>query len=109
MLTGLFVPLITPLAPDGSVALADLENLAHELLDAGATGLVALGTTGEPATLDAAERRAVVQTCVRVSRERSAPLLVGTGANDTVASVAALGELPPVTAALVTVPDYTVP
>ncbi|MBD0675065.1 serine hydrolase domain-containing protein [Streptomyces sp. CBMA156] len=48
-LTGIHIPLITPFAADGSVALDALEKLAHEVLDAGAAGLVALGTTGEPA------------------------------------------------------------
>jgi 4-hydroxy-tetrahydrodipicolinate synthase len=112
MLTGLFVPLITPLHRDGTVALAALQILAHELLDDGATGLVALGTTGEPATLDDAERRAVVDVCARVCRERSAPLLVGAGSNDTAASVLALralAEAPEVVAALVPVPSYTLP
>ena len=48
---GLFVPLITPFDADGAVALDALETLAHEVLDDGAAGLVALGTTGEPAAL----------------------------------------------------------
>jgi 4-hydroxy-tetrahydrodipicolinate synthase len=114
MPTGLFVPLITPLARDGSVALAALETLAHEVLDGGATGLVALGTTGEPATLDPAERRAVVDVCARVARDRSAPLLIGAGGNDTAASVTELAALTRwrdvvAVGALVPVPYYTVP
>ena len=56
-LTGLYVPLITPFGHRGAVALDALEALAHQVLDAGATGLVALGTTGEPDTLTPAERR----------------------------------------------------
>ncbi|MFF1794717.1 dihydrodipicolinate synthase family protein, partial [Kitasatospora sp. NPDC058263] len=63
VLKGIYVPLVTPFAEDGSVALDALEKLAGSLLDDGAAGLVALGTTGEPATLDAAERRAVVDVC----------------------------------------------
>jgi 4-hydroxy-tetrahydrodipicolinate synthase len=112
MLTGLFVPLITPMTADGAIAVASLETLAHEVLDAGAAGLVALGTTGEPATLDAAERRAVTDVCARVCRERSVPLVVGAGSNDTAASVVAVRELaawPEVVAALVAVPYYTLP
>ncbi|MGW2541721.1 dihydrodipicolinate synthase family protein, partial [Kitasatospora sp. NPDC001574] len=66
-LDGIHVPLITPFAADGSVALDALEKLAGSLLDAGAAGLVALGTTGEPATLDDAERRAVVEVCAAVT------------------------------------------
>src|SRR5262245_32664570 len=112
MLSGLFVPLITPLAPDGSVAWRALEALAHDVLERGATGLVALGTTGEPATLDADERRAVIDVCARVCRDRSATLIVGAGSNDTADSVAAVKALtrwPQTMAALVPVPYYTLP
>ncbi|MEJ3655342.1 dihydrodipicolinate synthase family protein [Actinomycetes bacterium KLBMP 9759] len=109
-LSGLFVPLVTPFDATGAVDVAALERLAGDVLDAGADGLVALGTTGEPATLDAAERREVTTACARVAAGR--PLLVGAGGNDTRASVEALRELagiPGVTAALVPVPPYTRP
>jgi 4-hydroxy-tetrahydrodipicolinate synthase len=76
-LTGLFVPLITPFAADGSVALDTLETLAHEVLDAGATGLLALGTTAEPSALTPAERAAVRQVAGRVSRDRRTPWIAG--------------------------------
>ena len=56
MLTGLYVPLITPFTTDGEVAADALESLAHRVLDDGAAGLVALGTTAE--TADAHRRRA---------------------------------------------------
>jgi 4-hydroxy-tetrahydrodipicolinate synthase len=111
-LHGILVPLITPFAADGRVALDALDGLARDMLDAGATGLVALGTTAEAATLDAAEKRAVVDLCAGVCQERGATLIVGAGSNDTRASVAALGELaqwPQVTGALVPVPYYTRP
>jgi 4-hydroxy-tetrahydrodipicolinate synthase len=75
--SGLFVPLITPFTPDGSVALDALENLAHEVLDAGATGLLALGTTGEPSALTPAEHAAVLQVAGRVSRDRRTPWIAG--------------------------------
>ena len=45
-LRGVYVPLITPFAADGSVALDAVTELAHHYLDAGAAGLVPLGTTG---------------------------------------------------------------
>lgn len=112
MLTGLFVPLITPFSPSGAVDLSSLESLAHSVLDEQATGLVALGTTGEPFALSAEERRSVIEVCDRVCRERAAPLIVGAGSNDTAATVAALRDLaawPSISAALVPVPYYTVP
>jgi 4-hydroxy-tetrahydrodipicolinate synthase len=111
-LRGLFVPLITPFTSDGEVAIGALEGLAHAVLDSGAAGLVALGTTGEPATLTAGERRAVMDACARVSRERGVPLIAGAGSNDTAGSAAALRELAhwaEVSAALTLVPYYTRP
>lgn len=111
-LRGLYVPLITPFTDEGDLALDALEKLAHDIIDSGAVGIVALGTTGEPATLTAAERRAVLDTCARVCGERRARLIVGAGTNDTASSVRALQDLaawPEVTAALTVVPYYTRP
>jgi 4-hydroxy-tetrahydrodipicolinate synthase len=109
-LAGLLVPLVTPFTADGGLAAGALERLAHEVLDDGAAGIVALGTTGEPATLTAQERARVVDVCAGVCRERDALLLVGVGSNSTAASVEALAGLDPgSTAALTVVPYYTRP
>jgi 4-hydroxy-tetrahydrodipicolinate synthase len=111
-LDGLYVPLITPFTADGELARAALERLAREMLDAGAAGLVALGTTGEPATLSGAERRDVMDICASACRARGATLIAGAGSNDTAGSARALAELaawPEVSAALTVVPYYTRP
>ncbi|MGW4897645.1 dihydrodipicolinate synthase family protein [Kitasatospora sp. NPDC004240] len=112
-LQGILVPLITPFAPDGSLALDALEKLAHSVLAEGAAGLVALGTTGEPAVLDEAEKRAVVEVCAAVCAEHGARLVVGAGGSGTEATAAALEELgarvPGADAALVTVPAFVRP
>ncbi|MDI6100247.1 dihydrodipicolinate synthase family protein [Actinoplanes sp. NEAU-A12] len=100
-LTGIFVPLITPFAADGAVALDVLARLGHEVLDDGAAGLVALGTTGEPASLTPAEQEAVVDVIAGVSRERGTPLLVGARMD--------LAARPGVTAALSLVPPFVRP
>ncbi|MFR9777065.1 dihydrodipicolinate synthase family protein [Micromonospora sp. MS34] len=76
-LHGLYVPLITPFDERGGVARDGLAALAHEVLDAGAAGLVALGTTAEPHALGERERRAVLDVVAGVCRERRAALLVG--------------------------------
>jgi 4-hydroxy-tetrahydrodipicolinate synthase len=88
-LAGLYVPLITPFDDSGAVALTALARLAGEVLDAGATGLVALGTTGEPSALTGAEKHAVLDVAARACRERGARLLVG--ANDAESVRAASG------------------
>jgi 4-hydroxy-tetrahydrodipicolinate synthase len=111
-LAGLFVPLITPFTADGDLAATALERLANRVLDDGATGIVALGTTAEHATLSDAERTQVLQICARVCGERGAPLIAGAGGNDTArsaAAVAALGKYPEVSAALTVVPYYSRP
>ncbi|MGW5850181.1 dihydrodipicolinate synthase family protein [Streptomyces sp. NPDC055254] len=111
-LRGIHVPLITPFTRAGDIAADALEALAHEVLDAGATGIVALGTTAEVATLDEAERDLVTDVCARVCRERGAALTVGAGASGTRAAEAALARLarwPEARAALVTVPSFVRP
>jgi 4-hydroxy-tetrahydrodipicolinate synthase len=111
-LRGLYVPLITPFTAEGDLAPGALEKLAHAVISDGAAGLVALGTTGEPATLTAAERRAVLDICAVVCRERGASLIAAAGSNDTAGTVRALRDLaawPEVSAALTVVPYYTRP
>ncbi|MEU4625786.1 dihydrodipicolinate synthase family protein [Actinoplanes sp. NPDC023801] len=100
-LDGIFVPLITPFGADGGVAADVLERLANDVLSDGAAGLVALGTTGEPSSLTAAEQETVVGVIARVSQERGTPLLVGTRMD--------LAAGPDVTAALALVPPFVRP
>jgi 4-hydroxy-tetrahydrodipicolinate synthase len=111
-LRGVHVPLITPFAADGSVALDAVASLTHHYLDAGATGIVALGTTGESAALDADEQRAVIDACSTVCAERGAPLMVGVGTNSTrttIAKAEALRGNAAVTSVLVVTPYYVRP
>lgn len=111
-LQGLYVPLITPFTDEGELATEALEKLARDVIDSGAAGLVALGTTGEHATLTVAERHAVLDIAARACRERGATLIAGAGSNDTAATVRELRDLaawPEVAAALTVVPYYTRP
>lgn len=111
-LRGVYIPLITPFDRSGEVAVDAIERLGHEYLDAGATGIVALGTTGESTALDASEKQAVIDACSRVCVERDAQLIVGAGTNSTRTTIAAVQELagtPGLTAALIVVPYYVRP
>jgi 4-hydroxy-tetrahydrodipicolinate synthase len=111
-LGGIFVPLITPFDAAGRVATGPLEALAHEVLDAGAAGIVALGTTAESATLDRDEKHTVLDVCAAVCGARGAGLIAGAGSSDTAASatvLAALAHWPQITGALVPVPSCTRP
>ena len=87
--SGIWVPLITPFA-DGEVDHAALRALVRRSADAGIAGLVALGTTGEPSALDAAEQDAVLatildeaQTAARNADAPALPVLVGVSGNHT--------------------------
>jgi 4-hydroxy-tetrahydrodipicolinate synthase len=110
--SGVLVPLVTPFDERGAVDLDALRGLATRALDAGAAGLVALATTGEPTSLDAAERAAVVAACADVCAGRDAVLVVGAGTNDTRTTIArheALADVPGATASLAVVPYYVRP
>ena len=110
--SGIFVPLVTPFTENGDLAAPDLERLAHSVIEDGAAGIVALGTTAEPSSLSPQERRAVLEICGRVCREHGVPLVVGAGSNDTVGTLRAIEKLNAhvdVAAVLVVVPYYTRP
>ncbi|GAA3338717.1 4-hydroxy-tetrahydrodipicolinate synthase [Amorphoplanes nipponensis] len=104
--SGVHVPLITPFDAAGEVALDALRALAGEVLDGGAAGLVALGTTGEPAALSPAEQQAVVDVVAQVCAERDAVLTVGA---NSVPAVRALRRWPGAGAALSLVPPFLRP
>ena len=111
-LRGVYIPLMTPFASDGSVALDAITSLCHEYLDAGAAGIVPLGTTGESSALTAVEQRSVVDACSAVCVARGAQLIVGAGTNSTattVAGVQALADVPGLSAVLIVVPYYVRP
>ena len=60
-----------------------LGHLCHDLIGAGVHGLTPLGSTGEFAYLDWAQRRRVVEVVVQAARAR-VPVVAG-GASTTVA------------------------
>jgi 4-hydroxy-tetrahydrodipicolinate synthase len=111
-LRGVWVPLITPFDASGAVDVPAIERLCGELLGAGVTGIVALGTTAETTALESPERKLVVDTITRVCAEAGSRVIVGTGTNNTshtIADTEALAGLPAVVGALVVVPYYVRP
>ena len=110
--SGVLVPLVTPFDAAGAVDLEALRGLAEQALAAGAAGVVALATTGEPTSLDDGERTAVVAVCAEVCAAREAVLVVGAGTNDTRTTILrheALADVPAVAASLAVVPYYVRP
>lgn len=81
-LYGTGVAVITPFDGDGAVDLAALRRTIDHLIEGGVEYLVALGTTGESATLTAEEQKQVIETFVEHNAGR-VPLVLGAGGNDT--------------------------
>ncbi len=82
MFHGSMVAIITPMAEDGALDLAALERLVEFHLENGTDAIIAVGTTGESATLDMDEHCTVVRRVVETVRGRI-PVIAGTGANST--------------------------
>ena len=75
-LTGVLVALASPLSRDGSVDRGGVERLVEHVLGGGVRGVLALGSTGETASLDEPARRAVLEAVVAATRRR-VPVLCG--------------------------------
>ncbi|WP_435104858.1 4-hydroxy-tetrahydrodipicolinate synthase [Arhodomonas sp. AD133] len=82
MFHGSMVALVTPMHDDGAVDEAALERLVEFHVDNGTDAIVAVGTTGESATLDYDEHCYVMRRVVEMVRGRTA-VIGGTGANST--------------------------
>lgn len=82
MLQGSLVALVTPMESDGSVDWESLRGLIEFHIREGTDGIVAVGTTGESATLDEDEHCEVIRFTVETVRGR-VPVIAGTGANAT--------------------------
>ncbi len=88
-LRGTGVAIITPFTQDGSVDHNSLEALVENLIQNEIEYLVVLGTTGESVTLDAGEKRAVLDTVIKTNNKRI-PVVAGFGGNNTAAIIADL-------------------
>ena len=81
-LQGSFVALVTPMSPDGELDFQALEALIEWHIDSGTDGIVAVGTTGESATVSVPEHIEIIKKTVSFARGRI-PVIAGTGANST--------------------------
>jgi 4-hydroxy-tetrahydrodipicolinate synthase len=86
MFRGSLVAMITPMRQDGSVDAAALEGLVEFHIEQGSDGIVAVGTTGESATLDMDEHCEVIGRVVDKAAGR-VPVIAGTGANSTTEAI----------------------
>lgn len=109
MFRGTFTALVTPFR-DGSIDVSAFEELIEAQINAGITGVVAIGTTGESPTLSHQEREQVIRLAVAKAKKRCV-VLAGTGSNSTQHAIAdtKLAEELAVDAALVVAPYYNKP
>ena len=85
-LQGSMVALVTPMHPDGTVDYKRLADLIDWQIEQGTHCLVAVGTTGESATLSMQEHSDVIRYFVQHVKGR-VPVIAGTGANNTIEAI----------------------
>ncbi|MGK0203299.1 MAG: 4-hydroxy-tetrahydrodipicolinate synthase [Planctomycetota bacterium] len=106
---GFGVALITPFLPEGAIDEVGLVRIVQHVVEGGADFLVALGSTGEAAMLDEAERQRVVAI---VNEHRGdAKMLVGTGTSATASTCTwtRTAQDSGAHGALIAMPPYTKP
>ncbi len=82
MIEGSIVALVTPMLDDGQIDWNTLDSLVAWHIQEGTKGIVAVGTTGESATLNVSEHCAVIKRVVEQANKKI-PVIAGTGANST--------------------------
>jgi 4-hydroxy-tetrahydrodipicolinate synthase len=106
-LTGVLPALISPLSGDGHVDEAAVARMVEHVIKGGVNGILALGSTGETASLDETARRKLLAAVVAAAAGR-VPVISGVAQSHLAAAridVAAAARLGAV-AALVTPPFY---
>ncbi|QEQ96497.1 4-hydroxy-tetrahydrodipicolinate synthase [Neptunomonas concharum] len=86
MITGSIVALVTPMKDNGEIDWVGLDKVVDLHLDKGTDSIVAVGTTGESATLNCDEHCAVIKRVVERVNGRI-PVIAGTGANSTTEAI----------------------
>ncbi len=86
MFQGSMVALVTPMREDGGVDENSLRDLVEWHVEQGTDAIVAVGTTGESATLDEREHCEVIRQVVEFTAKR-VPVIAGTGANSTTEAI----------------------
>ena len=86
MITGSIPAIATPMFEDGRLDLPRLRAFIDWHISEGSHALVMVGTTGESPTVDVEEHCQIIQAAVEQAAGR-VPVIAGTGANSTAASV----------------------
>ncbi|MDE0746531.1 MAG: 4-hydroxy-tetrahydrodipicolinate synthase [Porticoccaceae bacterium] len=87
MITGSIVALVTPMRAESlDIDWPSLKELVEWHVQQGTNGIVAVGTTGESATLNVSEHKEVIKVVVDQVAGR-VPVIAGTGANSTAEAI----------------------
>ncbi|MCQ4085381.1 4-hydroxy-tetrahydrodipicolinate synthase [Saccharibacillus sp. JS10] len=86
-LHGIYLPVVTPFLPGGELDLESFHKLSSSLISQGIDGLVVNGTTGESPTVSCEELSLLSAAAKSAIGASKVPLVLGTGTNDTRASV----------------------
>ena len=110
MISGSIVALVTPMHDDGAVDWESLDTLLEMHIREGTAAVVAVGTTGESATLSVKEHTEVISRTVE-KIAGAIPVIAGTGANSTAEAVelTAAAQRVGVDACLLVTPYYNKP
>ena len=82
LIKGSITALVTPMNEKGDLDYDSLEKLINFQINSGISGLVAVGTTGESATIDFKDHIKLIEFFVKVNKGR-VHIIAGTGANST--------------------------
>jgi 4-hydroxy-tetrahydrodipicolinate synthase len=86
MFHGSMVALVTPMHEDGSLDYEALDRLVEFHIDNETDAIIAVGTTGESATLDEKEHCDTIARIVKKAAKRI-PVIAGTGSNSTAEAI----------------------
>ncbi|MCV6636347.1 4-hydroxy-tetrahydrodipicolinate synthase [Candidatus Albibeggiatoa sp. nov. NOAA] len=86
MFQGSIVALVTPMTDDGQVNYDSLRGLVEFHIENQTDALVAVGTTGESATLNHKEHGEVIRKVIEFANKR-VPVIAGTGSNSTAEAI----------------------
>ena len=79
---GSITALVTPMNEKGDLDYDSLEKLINHQINSGISGLVAVGTTGESATIDFKDHIKLIEFFIKINKGR-VHIIAGTGANST--------------------------
>ena len=91
VLSGSIVALVTPMDENGLVDFNALKKLVDWHVKEGTNGIVAVGTTGESATLEIEEHLEVIKSVVEYADGRI-PIIAGSGSNSTAQAIKTTSE-----------------